>query len=192
MTLPFATQAAPVVPLITAEEAEPAAAELLESIRAKHGRVTNMVATLLHSLPSYRAMEFYPVRDKLTEVVGSRAVYFFCYAISVEDECVICSRYHARLLAELDLSFADFEFTEEEKMLIAYGRAMVNNPTTIDPAITDALRARFSPSEIVLITTVGAKMIASNIFNSALSVALDDYLFDVKFDGALLDRAVAG
>ncbi len=177
------------VPQIVPEELTGEAAEIYAEKMAKTGLVTNMVRTLLHSMPSYRAMEFYPVRDQLTKIVGSRAVYFYCYAISVEDECTICSLYHARLLNQLGLEFKDFEFTEVEDLLIAYGRALVNSPAEISETILEGLRARFSAEEIVLITTVGIKMIASNLFNIAMKVDLDDYLFDVKFDDSLMAKA---
>ncbi|MNI71951.1 hypothetical protein D3C73_1278630 [compost metagenome] len=70
--------------------------------------------------------------------------------------------------------------------MIDYGRGLVNNPNTIDESIYDKLRSEFSSEEIVLITTVGCKMIASNIFNEAMKVDLDEYLFEVEFDKNIL------
>ncbi|MHA7965646.1 carboxymuconolactone decarboxylase family protein [Paenibacillus sp. CAU 1782] len=175
-----------IVPALSYEEMSTEAKAFVDE-RAKTGaRVTNMVKTLLYSMPSFHAMEFYPVRNELQTIIGSRAIYFYCYAISTENECLVCSTYHAKLLRDLNISFDEFEFTEIEKVLIDYGRGLVNNPNAIDQSVYDKLKELFSSEEIVLITAVGCKMIASNLFNSALKVDLDEYLFEVEFDKNIL------
>ncbi|MFK4344407.1 MULTISPECIES: carboxymuconolactone decarboxylase family protein [unclassified Paenibacillus] len=174
-----------IVPLLQVEDMSPEAKDFYEE-RSKNGRITNMVKTLLYSMPSFRAMEFYPVRNELQKIIGSRAIYFYCYAISTENDCLVCSTYHAKLLRDLNLTFEQFEFTEIEKILIDYGRGLVNNPNHIEDRIYEDLKRHFSNEEIVLITTVGCKMIASNIFNEAMKVDLDEYLFEVEFDKNIL------
>jgi len=175
-----------IIPLAQVEDMTPEAKEFYEAKLRDNARVTNMVRTLLHSMPSFRAMEFYPIRNELLNVIGTRAVYFYCYAISTENDCLVCSTYHAKLLKELNIAFDEFEFTEIENVLIAYGRGLVNDPNHIDPAIYEKLKEHFTNEQIVVITTVGCKMIASNIFNSALKVDLDEYLFEVDFDKSIL------
>ncbi|MDO3412416.1 hypothetical protein QWJ34_21810 [Saccharibacillus sp. CPCC 101409] len=175
-----------VVPLLQYEDMNPEVREFVDARLQSGTRVTNMVKTLLYSMPSFKAMEFYPVRNELQKIIGSRAVYFYCYAISTENECLVCSTYHAKLLRDLEIRFDEFEFTEIEKVLIDYGRGLVNNANSIDASIYDRLREQFSSEEIVLITTVGCKMIASNLFNEALKVDLDEYLFEVEFDKNIL------
>jgi len=84
-----------IVPLPKLEEMPQEAREFVTKRLEENKRVTNMVKTLLYSMPSFRAMEFYPVRDELQKIIGSRAVYFYCYAISTENDCLVCSTYHA-------------------------------------------------------------------------------------------------
>ena len=175
-----------IVPLAQVNDMTQEAKEFYETKVKANARITNMVKTLLHSMPSFSAMEFYPVRNELLEIVGSRAVYFYCYAISTENDCLVCSTYHAKLLKELNISFDEFEFTEIETVLIDYGRGLVNNPNQIEDRIYDQLKEHFTSEQIVLITTVGCKMIASNTFNSALKVDLDEYLFEVEFSKNIL------
>ncbi|WP_370295270.1 carboxymuconolactone decarboxylase family protein [Rossellomorea marisflavi] len=177
-----------VVPALQYETMNQEAKNFVDERIKSGSRVTNMVKTLLYSMPSFKAMEFYPVRNELQKIIGSRAVYFFCYAISTENECLVCSTYHAKLLRDLNIQFDEFEFTEIEKVLIDYGRGLVQNPNNIDPSIYDRLRSQFTSEEIVLITTVGCKMIASNIFNEAMKVDLDEYLFEVEFDKNILPK----
>lgn len=170
------------------ESLEGEALAIYDKAMAKSGRVTNMVRTLLHSVPAFQALEFYPVRDELLKKIGSRAVYFYCYAISSENECLICTTYHAKLLEEFNLKPEEFSFTEIEKVLIDYGRALVKRPNHIEQEIYDRLGELFTEEEIVLITAVGCKMIASNLFNSAMKVDLDEYLYQVKFDKNILGK----
>jgi hypothetical protein len=40
-------------------------------------------------MPSFHALEFYPFRNELLNIIGSRAVYFYCYAISTENDCLV-------------------------------------------------------------------------------------------------------
>lgn len=54
----------------------------------RHGTITNMKLTLLHSLPAYHAlMEWYPLKETIEAFFGERAVNFFSYAISSENNC---------------------------------------------------------------------------------------------------------
>ena len=49
---------------------------------AKHGRITNMKKTLLHSVPAFKAyMEWYTLYDLIVPFVGERALSLYCYAI---------------------------------------------------------------------------------------------------------------
>ena len=179
----------PFISYVDPKKLEGEARDIYDHAQQKSGRVTNMVKTLLHSVPAFRALEFYPVRDVLVKRVGLRAVYFYCYAISSTDECIICTTYHARLLKAMGIRPEDFQFTEEEKALIQYGRALAKDANHIDEAIYTELKRLFTDDEIVLITAVGCRMIASNLFNCALKVPLDDYLEKVDFDSAILEKA---
>lgn len=178
-----------IVSYVNPKELQGEARAIYDRALAKSGHVTNMVKTLLHSVPAFKALEFYPVRDELVKKLGLRAVYFYCYAISSTDECLICTTYHARLLAQMGIRPEDFEFTEKEKVLVRYGRALAKDANHIDPSIYKDLRRLFSEEDIVLITAVGCKMIASNLFNNALKIDLDEYLYEVKFDSKILDKA---
>ena len=165
------------------------ALEIYRKAEERSGLVTNMVKTLLNSVPAFRALEFYPVQDALAEKIGKRATYFYCYAISDADACLICTTVHARYLEEMGIKPEEFEFTEEEKALIAYGRAMAKDPANIPDDIYAKMKELFSDEEIVLITAVGCRMVASNMFNLALKVDVDEYLYDVDFDKSILDKA---
>lgn len=143
----------------------------------EHGRVTNMKLTLLHSLPSFHAlMEWFPLEKTIEAFLGERAVNFFCYAISTENDCLVCSTFFKKILDDLQINFVDFDFTEEENLLIRYGRAIVQDANHVPPQIFDELKKHWDEEQIVAITAFASIMIATNLINKILDVKLDDYL----------------
>lgn len=142
-----------------------------------HGRITNMKLTLLHSLPAYHAlMEWFPLEETIEAFLGERAVNFFCYAISTENDCLLCSTFFGKILKDLNIDFANFNFTEEENVLIDYGRAIVKDANNVPPEIFDRLKNYWNEEQIVSITAFATIMIATNLINKILQVKLDDYL----------------
>jgi alkylhydroperoxidase family enzyme len=143
----------------------------------RNGKITNMKKTLLHSLPAYRAlMEWYALRDAVEPFLGSRGVNFFCYAISTENDCLICSTFFAQILDELNIDFKNFSFTEQEIAVIDYGRALVSSPHDIPDEIFVRLKRFLNEEQIVALTAFGSIMIATNLINTALKVELDEEL----------------
>ncbi|NLK95305.1 MAG: hypothetical protein GX275_08980 [Clostridiales bacterium] len=143
----------------------------------EHGRITNMKLTLLHSLPAYHAlMEWFPLEKTVEKFLGERAVNFFCYAISTENDCLICGRFFKKILDDLNIDFEHFDFTEEEKILIDYGRAIVKDANNVPAEIFEKLKAHWNEEQIVAITAFATIMIATNLINKTLDVELDDYL----------------
>lgn len=142
-----------------------------------NGRITNMKKTLLHSLPAYRAfMEWYTLRDEVEPFLGSRGINFYCYAISTENDCLICSTFFAQILDESNIDFEAFSFTEKEQAVIEYGRALVSSPHDIPDTVFYRLKQFFNEEQLVALTAFGAMMIATNLINTALKVELDEEL----------------
>ncbi|WON78303.1 hypothetical protein [Serratia sp. UGAL515B_01] len=145
----------------------------------KHGRITNMKRTLLHAPTAFDAlMSWYPLFDELKALVGERAALFYAYAISTQNECLICSTFFVKILKDQNISFDEFAFSTQEKLLIDYGREIVSNPHKIDETILSQLQKQFDESGIVLLTAFAGLMIATNLINTALNVPLDEYLFE--------------
>ena len=150
--------------------------EIDQQVR-EHGKITNMKLTLLHSLPAYQAlMEWFPLEETIEAFLGERAVNFFCYAISTENECLVCSMFFKKILDDLKIDFKHFNFTEEENLLIRYGRAIVRDANHIPPAIFHELKKHWNEEQIVAITAFATIMIATNLINKSLQVQLDDEL----------------
>ncbi len=136
-------------------------------------RLTNEKLTLLHNATAFEALEAqsYAVDRELQRLVGKRAADFFEYAISVENDCIVCTTYFRKLLRSMGIeNFEDFAFTPEEELMIEYGRAIAKNPKQIPDALFERLRAAFDEESLVVITTMAVFMIANNVFNDALQV----------------------
>ena len=136
-------------------------------------RLTNEKLTLLHNVTAFNALEAqsYALDREFQRLVGKRAADFFEYAISLENECLVCSRYFVKLLRQNGIEdYEHFTFTDEEQLLIDYGRAMARDPKHIPDALFDQLRSTFSEETIVVATAMGVFMIANNVFNDALQV----------------------
>ena len=136
-------------------------------------QLTNEKLTLLHNVTAFEALEAqsYAVDRELQRLVGKRAADFFEYAISVENDCIVCTTYFGKLLRSMGIEdFEHFAFTPEEELMIEYGRAIAKNPKGIPDEFFEKLRAAFDKETIVVMTTMAVFMIANNVFNDALQV----------------------
>lgn len=136
-------------------------------------RITNEKLTLLHHIPSFEALELesYRLDRELQKIVGKRAADFYEYAISLQNDCLVCSTYFTKLLQKNGIEdFDSFDFTEEERLLIAYARAIASDPKHVPDELFEQLKERYTEAEIVVITTMGIFMIANNYFNDILQV----------------------
>jgi alkylhydroperoxidase family enzyme len=159
------------------EDASPhARAEFEKQIR-DHGRMTNMKMTLAHSWPALRAlMEWYPLRDEVALFLGDRLTTIFAHAISTEADCLVCSTFFRRALAESGEDPERFSLDEWEETVVEFGRQIARDAHGVSDELYARLAARLQPEQIVALTAFAGIMIATNIFNDALRVDLDDYL----------------
>lgn len=79
-------------------------------------------------------------------------------------------------MKELNIDFDTFAFTEEENLLIQYGKAIVNDANNIPKELFDELKKHWNEEQIVAITAFATIMIATNINNKSLDIELDDNL----------------
>lgn len=148
--------------------------------QAVDGRMTNMKRTLAHSYPALRSfMEWYPLKDEIAKTLGERTTIIFVHAISSEIDCLICSTYFRRNLIEWGENPDDLIVTEKEQLLVNYGKQLVKDANNIPGSLIDQMVSTFSEKDLVDLTAFAGLMIATNIFNNALKIDLDEYL--VKF-----------
>jgi alkylhydroperoxidase family enzyme len=109
-------------------------------------------------------------------VLGSRATTLFVHAISSQTDCLICSTFFRRWLMEKGEDPDALALDEREQALVDYGRQLAVDANGVSDQLYARLAGWLKPEDIVTITAFGGLMVATNIFNNALRVDLDDYL----------------
>lgn len=171
---------------IEAETASTAEQELLDRIKAQYGRATNMKRTLAHDPTALEALlTWYPLHDAVLPLLGERLVHLFCYAISTKSDCVVCSTYFRRVLIEAGEDPQHFQLDPREAVVVAFGSQVAQDANHVSDELYQQLSEYFSPPQIVTLTAFAALMIATNVFNNALAVDLDDYLVPYQADQAI-------
>lgn len=158
---------------INLETAPEATKKVVEDHIASGHRITNVKRTMLHHVPSFLALEAgsYDLDDDLQRLIGKLDGDIFEYAISTENECLVCSMYFIRLLKnEHGIDPATFQFSDRQNLLIEYARAMVHAPKEVPDELFDRLKKEFTEEQIVAITTMGVMMIAMNYYNDILQL----------------------
>jgi hypothetical protein len=173
------------LPITTDEALDPDARAARDRQLELHGgRITNMKATLLSHVPSFDAyMEWYPLRDALVPFIGERAVSLFSYAISDENDCLVCSVFFRKILIDSGEDPENPSVTDAEQLLIDFGRSIANSPGAIEPEFYARLEATFSPQLRVLLVAFAGQMVATNLFVTVGKIPLDQELYDYRKPG---------
>jgi len=165
------------IPPLEYDAAGPETRRLYDAQIAAHGRVTNMKRTLGHAPVALRAlMEWYALQDEVVPFLGARRANLFSHAISAGTDCLICSTYFRRVLIEAGEDPDRPELDERDRAIIDFGLQLVRDANQVSDELYRRLETFLEPRQIVALTAFGALMIATNVFNNALRVELDDYL----------------
>ena len=150
---------------------------------------THMKRALLNHLPSYDVLlNWYPLYAEVERIAGKRGAVVYSFAISTENECLLCTTYFRRALRQRgeDLNGRDLDDLEQD--LAAFGRSLARDHRS-DPALVARLRARYGEEGLVALVGFGILMIGNNIVNSFLDVELDPVLQDLADELAAQARA---
>jgi len=148
---------------------------------ARHGRITNMKRTLLHSVPAFKAyMEWYTLRDLIVPFIGERALSLFSYAISNGNNCLICSLFFRKILVDSGEDPDNPKLNDVERLLMELGRQIAVDPHAITDDVYDGLKLKFTEEQIVLLIAFAGIMYATNLFNTIAKVPLDEVLYPYR------------
>ena len=121
-------------------------------------------------------MTWYDLREEVVPFLGERPTTLFAHAISAGTDCLVCSTFFRRLLIDSGEDPEALELDDWEQTVVDYGRQLAKDPHGVSDELFARLAARLRPEEIVALTAFGGLMVATNLFNNALRVDLDDYL----------------
>lgn len=165
----------PIIKEIDPDTAPEEIQQIINAHLAEGYQLTGEKRTLLHNGPSFNAVEggSYAVAKELEKHIGRRAAIFFEFAVSEENDCIVCMTYYRNVLKKNNIDLATLEYTPREELLVEYGRAIGHNPKEIPDELFDRLKKEFTEEEIVIITAMGVMMTANNYFNDILRVRPD-------------------
>ena len=160
---------------------EPSAPEASRELAAAHlaagGRMTNMKWTLARAPAALEALlQWYPLFDQVVPFLGERRTHLFCHAISAQSDCLVCSTFFRRILKDAGEDPDALELDDLDELAVDLGRRLARDPHSVDDALHSTLREHFDEAQVVLLISFGAMMVATNVFNDAMGVPLDDYL----------------
>jgi alkylhydroperoxidase family enzyme len=171
------------IPPLEDAEADPAGRAALEGIVAAHGRTTNMKRTLARSPVALDAlMTWYDLRKAVVPFLGERATTLFAHAISAGTDCLVCSTFFRRILIDWGEDPESLQLDDWEQTVVDYGRQLAVDPHGVSDDLFGHLAARLTPDQIVTLTAFGGLMVATNLFNNAIRVDLDEYLLRYRKD----------
>jgi alkylhydroperoxidase family enzyme len=166
---------------VEAESAVPRSRELLAEQVASHGRATNMKRTLAHSPAAlFALMRWYDLHAEVKAFLGDRLTTLFAFAISSQTDCLICSTFFRRWLTEAGEDPDRLTLTDRERAVVEFGRQLARDANAVSDDLYARATAGLTDAQAVALTAFGGLMIATNVFNNALRVDLDEYLFPFR------------
>ncbi len=139
----------------------------------KKAKPNNMKMTLLHSAVAFDVMNgFHKLCDEAKKFLTELDVNLFCYAISFENDCMACSAIFKRFLDEQGVDFDTLIMTPVQQALVSFGRNVADDPHEVYDDQIDELREFFDEEQLVVITSLAAMMVASNIFNTVFDIEI--------------------
>jgi hypothetical protein len=163
---------------VTDNALQPAVKEAFEKhVREYKGRITNMKASLGHSLLAFEVyMQWYPLYREVEQITGKRLAWIYAYAISYASDCPLCSTFFRKIIIDAGEKPENLVLTETEQKLIDFGSSIAKNKGHISNEIFDTVAEYYTTEAMVILIAFAGQMIATNIFNNVIETDIDDYL----------------
>ncbi|WP_428667065.1 carboxymuconolactone decarboxylase family protein [Runella sp.] len=140
-------------------------------------RITNMKATLGHAPLAFEVyMQWYPLYEKIKQFLGNRQAYLYSFSISQGSNCPLCSTFFRKIIIENGESPDRLQLSEEEELLLEFGSQIAQHQGRVPDDLYEAIRQRYSTPQVILLVAFAGQMVATNVFNNALEVEIDEYL----------------
>ncbi len=167
---------------LTTKEISPSVEVAFERhVREYGGRITNMKATLGHSLIAFKAyMEWYPLFTEVEKILGKRMASLYAHSISCAADCPLCSTFFRKIIIDSGETPEKLELTEAEKDVLNFGSAIAKCKGNIADHLYSAVANNYNEKEMVILTAFAGIMIATNVFNNVIETEIDEYLSDYR------------
>lgn len=142
-----------------------------------NARITNMKSTMGKALPVFKVyMEWYDLYREVIKITGERMAYLFAHAVSQGSNCPLCTTFFRKIIIEHGEKPEELVLTADEQTLLDFGSVMANNKGEVPADIYAQIAAKYTEAEIITLIGFAGQMIATNVFNNALEVQIDEYL----------------
>lgn len=141
------------------------------------GRITNMKATLGHSLIAFEAyMQWYPLYSEVEKILGKRMAALYAHSISCAADCPLCSTFFRKIIIDSGETPEKLELSESEKDVLNFGSSITKHKGNIADHLYNKVAVNYKDSEMVILVAFAGIMIATNIFNNVIETEIDEYL----------------
>ncbi len=141
------------------------------------GRITNMKATLGHSLIAFEAyMQWYPLYTEVEKILGKRMASLFAHSISCAADCPLCSTFFRKIIIDSGETPEKLELTETERDVLNFGSGIAKHKGNIADHLYNKVAVNYKEGEMVILTAFAGIMIATNVFNNVVETEIDEYL----------------
>lgn len=148
-------------------------------IKEYNARITNMKATLGHSLLAFEVyMQWYPLYEQVEKILGKRLAYLYAFSISKASDCPLCSTFFRKKIIDAGENPESLQLTPSQKSVLDFGCSIAKHHGNIADHIYNAVAEQYEKSEIVILIAFAGHMIATNIFNNVIETEIDEYLVE--------------
>ena len=142
-----------------------------------NARITNMKATLGHSILAFTVyMQWYPLYEKLKQIIGERPAYLFAWSVSASSNCPLCSTFFRKIIIDKGEKPEELSLSDYESKLLDFGSAIAQHKGCIANHIYNQLAQYHNEEEMVVLIAFAGQMIATNVFNNVIETEIDPYL----------------
>jgi hypothetical protein len=147
-------------------------------VKDYNARITNMKATLGHSLIAFEVyMQWYPLYEEVEKILGKRLAYLFAYSISYASDCPLCSTFFRKIIMDAGEKPENLQLTSSEQKVLDFGSSIAKRHGHITDDVYNEVATQFDQKEMVVLIAFAGQMIATNIFSNVTETDIDEYLF---------------
>lgn len=166
-----------IAPVSEAELAPSVKVVFERHVRECSAGITNMKATLGHSLPAFEAyMQWYPLYAEVEKILGRRLVARYAYAISHTAGCILCATFFRKVLLDAGEQEECTGLTTAEQAVIDFGKSIAKYHGNIADHVFNIVSGLYSKASMVVLIAFAGQMLATNVFNNVVETDLEDYL----------------
>lgn len=148
-----------------------------EHVQIYQGRITNMKATLGHSLLAFEVyMQWYPLYVQVQQILGTRLAYLYAFSISEASNCPLCSTFFRKIIIDAGERPEALVLSDHDQLLLDFGSAIAQDKGQVPDSLFQQVQALYNDEQLVMLIAFAGQMIATNIFNNVIETQIDEYL----------------